>query len=80
MKITDTERMNAVIGGLIFWQLKYKRGWGAHWGNKYGYESGADKGANTYFGTCAREVIDAAMRNRPVRHCSCCNVQKKGKP
>ena len=84
MKITDTERLDAVIGGLVFWRTKYNKAWGAHFAEKHGYKSGADKCANTYFGECAREVIDAAIRNKPIKHCACCNAvairaQRRGK-
>lgn len=76
-KITDTERLDAIIAGLVFWRTKYNKTWGAHFGAKYGFGAGKDKEANTYFSDCAREVIDAAILNKPIRHCCCCTLKNK---
>lgn len=69
MKITDTERLDAIIEGLIFYRTKYNKGWGAHFAKRHG------TGCGTHFGQCAREVIDAAIRNKKIDHCACCRLE-----
>ncbi len=70
-KYTDTERLDAVIAGLIFYRTKYNSGWGAHFAKKHGI------GAGTHFANCPREVIDAAIENKQEIHCHCCRGKNK---
>lgn len=65
-KLTDTDRLNAIIDGLIFWRTKYRSGFGAHFAAKHG------TGKGHYFSDCPREAIDCAIRGKPVKHCACC--------
>lgn len=72
-RITDTQRLDAIIDGLVFYRTKYNSGWGAHFAKKHGTGSG------THFGNCPRVVIDAAILNKQPKCCGCCRADKRSR-